>query len=125
MALKATIRRAVKSAFLALDDIPRKAVYQTKTGTPVRDLDAGTYTLQTSNTPLAMVVFARFTQKEVDKDPAIVITDTKIIIPTEDLKGKVPRGADTVTDDEGTVWEVIRLLSDPASVVTIIQARTG
>lgn len=126
MALKASIRRAVKSAFKALDDIPhKKSVYHSKTGAPVRDLDAGTFTLATVNIALPMVVFARFTQKEVDKDPAIVLTDTKVLIPTEDLRGRTPEPSDTITDDNGVTWEIIRLLSDPASVVTILQARTA
>lgn len=125
MALKATIRRAVKSAFLALDDIPRKATYLSKNGAPVRDLDAGTYTVPTTSIALKMVAFVRFTQKEADKDPAVVLTDQKALIPTEDLGGVVPKSTDSMLDDQGTNWEIIRLMSDPAAAVTILQVRTS
>ncbi len=125
MALKATIRRAVKKAFLALDDVPKIVTYHSKTGTPVRDLDAGTFTLATVNVTVRMVAFTRFSQREVDKDPAILLTDSKVLFPTEDLGATQPQTADTLTDPDGTIWEIVRRLSDPASVVTILQVRTA
>lgn len=124
MALKATLRRAVKAAFTALDDIPRKVTYHVKTGTPIRDLDAGTFTLTTVNVALPMVALVRFKQKDLDKNPAIVASNMKALIPTEDLKGRVPATADTFTDDTGTTWEVVQLLSDPAEVITILEVRS-
>jgi len=124
MSLKSTIRRAVKQAFQALDDVPRVATYNSVSGTPIRDLDAGTSHLASTATVLKMVVFARFKEREIEKDPSILLTDTKILFPTEDLKGVVPKASDTMVDDEGTVWEIVVRRSDPASVVTILQART-
>lgn len=123
MALKATVRRAVKAAFKALDDIPRKVTYKS-TGAPQRNLDAGTATRPVTPYTLPMVAFVRFSAREVEKDPLLLLTDVKMLFPTEDLPVAAKEN-DIVTDDKGTTWEVIRRLSDPADVLTTLQTRTS
>jgi hypothetical protein len=123
VALKATIRRAVKSAFKAMDDIPKVCSYKSVAGAPTRDLDSGTSTRVTTNYTLPMVVFAKFSERQIDRDPAL-LTDMKMIFPSEDLPVE-PKQSDTVVDDVGIIWTIVKRLSDPAAVVTILQVRTG
>lgn len=124
MALKATIRRAVRQAFEALDDIPRKATYRSVTGAAGRDLDTGTSTVPTVTTELPMTAWVRFSSKDQEKDPLIVLDDVKVIFPSEDLPHKSKTG-DLIVDDEGLLWEVKRQLNDPASIVYILQCKAA
>ena len=123
MGMTATLRRAVKKAFQALGDINKKVTYSSVTGPPVRDFDAGTFTVPTVNQTLTLVVFTKFTEKETDKDAAL-LTGMKMLFPTDDLK-VASKASDTVVDDKGNTWEVMQRLSDPASVVTILQVRSS
>lgn len=122
MSLKATLRAAVKSAFKALDDVPQAVTYKSVSGAVVRDLDAGTSARTPSSYPLPMVVFAKFTEWQTDKDPAL-LTSMKMIFPTADLP-VTPKVSDLIIDAAGTQWTFVKRLSDPASVVTILQVRT-
>ena len=124
MGLKNTLRKGVKKAFEALDDIPKKVTYQSVSGEPVRDLETGSFTRASSNYTLPMVVFTSFTTRERDKDPAIETNDVKVLFPSMDLPVKA-KTQDTIIDDEGVLWEVIDKKTDPASVVTILQMRAA
>lgn len=123
MALKATLRRAVRQAFLALDDVPRKATYHIAGTTPVRNLETGESSVPTTDRPLNLCVFASFSSKEKDLDAAIELTDTKVLFPMEDLRGHFPINADSMTDDNGRKLEIVRVLCDPASLVAKLQCR--
>jgi hypothetical protein len=48
----------------------------------------------------------------------------KMIFPRADLPA-APKQSDTVVDAEGLIWAIVRRLSDPASVITILQVRTS
>jgi hypothetical protein len=89
----------------------------------VRNHDAGTVAIPTQDYILPQVVFARFSTKDVDRDPGL-LTDMKMIFPRADLAA-VPKQSDTVVDAEGLIWAIVRRLSDPASVITILQVRTS
>lgn len=123
MALKASLRKAVKSAFKALDDIPKVCTYKSVAGAPVRDLDTGTSTRVETDYRLPMVVFSKFTERQIDRDPAL-LTDMKMIFPSEDLPVP-PKQSDTVLDDAGITWVIMKRISDPAAIVTILQVRTS
>lgn len=123
MSLKTTLRKAVKAAFKALDDVPKKCVYKSVTGTTVRDHANGTLIRVTQDYPLPMVVFARFQEKDTDKDPAL-LTDMKMIFPRDDLPA-LPKVSDTVLDEDGVTWAIVKRLTDPAALVTILQVRTS
>lgn len=123
MALKATIRRAVRQAFLALDDIPRKATYHVTGLVPVRDLETGESTTPTTDRALTLVVFTSFSSKEKDLDAAIDLTDTKVLFPMEDLAGHFPTNSDSLTDDAGKKLEIVRVLCDPAALLAKLQCR--
>lgn len=122
MALKATLRRAVRQAFLALDDVPRKATYHVTGTTVARNLETGESTVPTTDKALTLVVFTSFSSKERDNDAAIDTTDTKVLFPMEDL-GVFPKNADSMTDDEGRKLEIVRVLCDPASLLAKLQCR--
>jgi hypothetical protein len=123
MALKATIRRAVKAAFKAMDDIPKVCTYKSVAGAPVRDLDSGTSSRTETSYTLPMVVFAKFSERQIDRDPAL-LTDMKMLFPSEDLPVP-PKQSDTVIDDVGVTWVIMKRISDPAAIVTILQVRTS
>jgi hypothetical protein len=123
MGLKATLQRAVKAAFKAADDVPRKCTYKSVSGEVVRDLVAGTSTRVTQEFTLQTVIFTKFSEKDIDRDPAL-LTDMKMLFPTQDLPVQ-PKQSDTVLDDVGTHWVIIKRISDPASVLTILQVRTS
>lgn len=124
MALKATLRRAVRQAFLALDDVPRTATYHIAGASPTRDLDTGEVTQGYTDKTLSLVVFTSFSSKEKEADPLIVVTDTKVLFPMEDL-GVFPKDTDILTDDAGLKWQVIRVLTDPASLLAKLQCRAS
>lgn len=121
--LKATIARAVKQAMLALDDIPKRCTYKSATGQNVRDHAAGTSSRVTNDFVLPQVVFARFNEKDVDRDPAL-LTAMRMIFPAGDLP-VTPKQSDTVLDSDGITWAIEKRLSDPASVISILQVRTS
>lgn len=123
MALKATIRRAVRQAFLALDDIPRTATYHSAGGAIVRNIDTGESSVPTTDRTLNLVVFTSFSSKERDLDAAIDTTDTKVLFPMEDLGGYFPTNSDSLTDDAGKKLEIVRVLCDPASLLAKLQCR--
>lgn len=120
---RAAIRRAVKQAFRALGDVPRKCVYKSATGDIVRDHVAGTSTRTTVDFDLPMVAFTKFSERQQDRDPALM-TDMKMLFPAEDLPID-PKQSDTVVDDKGTLWTIIKRLSDPAAVLTTLQVRAS
>jgi hypothetical protein len=123
MGLKATIARAVKQAMLALDDIPKVCTYKSVSGGAVRNHAAGTSARTETDYPLPQVVFTKFSEKDIDRDPAL-LTDMRMIFPTADLPVQ-PKQSDTVVDSDAITWAIVRRLSDPASVVTILQVRTS
>jgi len=123
MSLRNTLQRAVKTAFNALDDVPLECTYKSVSGDMVRDLVAGTSSRVTTNYTLPSVVFAKFSERQTDKDPAL-LTDMRMIFATHDLPVG-PKESDTVVDSLNRVWSIVKRLSDPASVVTILQVRTS
>lgn len=124
MALKATLRRAVRQAFLALDDVPREATYHIASASPTRDLDTGEVSQGYIDKTLPMAVFTSFSSKEKDADALIVVTDTKVLFPMEDL-GVFPKDTDILTDDAGLKWQIVRVLCDPASLLAKLQCRAS
>ena len=124
MSMKANLRRAVRQAFRALDDIPRQATYHIASASPVRDLDTGEVTQGYTDKTLTLVVFTSFSAKEKDADPLIVVTDTKVLFPMDDL-GVFPKDTDIITDDAGLKWQIVRVLTDPASLLAKLQCRAS
>lgn len=123
MALKATLRRAVRQAFLALDDLPRKAAYYISTGAVQRDFDTGEVTQATTAKALDLVLFTSFSAKEKDADPLIEVTHTKVLFPMHDLGGVFPVNTHYLIDDAGQKWQIVRVLTDPGALLAKLECR--
>ncbi len=127
MGLRDIIAKASKSAFNALGDIPNTITYTSVTGSPVRNIAAGTTTKPSSTFDVEQVVFARFNTKDVDKWPAILLTDMKIIILSANFqaadKDENSFTEDTFVDPDGKTWRVIAAKKDPVKATIIMQVR--
>jgi len=123
MSLRNLVRQQVANGFKAFGDIPRPADYYQMTGEVTRDLVAGTSVPVTNHYPLKGVIFAKFEEKENDKDVSR-LTDEKAIFPALYLP-ITPSTSDTIVDENGVVWEVVDRLSDPASAVVVLHMRTS
>lgn len=120
---KSAIAKAVAGAFKAIGDIPRTLTYYVIGDTQTFDEDAGRMVYGTIPYPIKSAVIAKFTQRETDKDPTFG-TSEKMIFQTAELpSGVVPKSMDWAIDDQGQKWEIVKLLTDPAAIVTILQVR--
>lgn len=125
MALRGFLQLQVQSAFKQLQDIPRPFTYIQRGGTPVRDVVTGKTAYPETTRTIPRVVPARFKENEVDTT-VNVATDQKLLFPRLDLdRTIIPRSSDKMIDEHGFVWEVQRLLSDPADAVVIVHVRTS
>jgi hypothetical protein len=122
MGLRSTLKAGVDLAFDAVGDLKRVVTYHSVTGPPVYDVETGTTSTPATNYTLRRVVITSFTQTEIDNDPSL-LTSEKMIFPHDDLPVE-PKPNDTVTDDEGRVWEIVRLLSVPGKLINKLQVRT-
>ncbi|UTC28382.1 hypothetical protein GURKE_03560 [Brevundimonas phage vB_BpoS-Gurke] len=120
--MRAILRRAIRQAFLALGDIPVKATYKVKTSDSVYDPETGTSSTPSQLIDLPLVAFTRFTVKEMDRDPKIAAKDVKVLFPMEDL-GREPSEDDTVIDNKGREWEIVRVLGEPSEQLGMLQCR--
>jgi hypothetical protein len=98
-----------QSAFVAIGDLARPATYQSLTGNITRDLVAGTSVAEVVTYNLKRTVFTKFKEKEIDTS-VVVETDEKIMFPALDLPVE-PKSADTLLDEHGRTWEIIKRLS--------------
>ena len=126
MSLKAILAKAVQSAFKAADDVPHTCTYRAlqagSTGMSNYDVVSGTATFNGSDYLLPSVLFTKFKEDEEDNQVEIT-TDMRMAFPTADLP-VTPNASDKVVDDLFRSWEVIRMLSDPAAVLTTLHVRT-
>ncbi|UTC29875.1 hypothetical protein BAJUN_02690 [Bajunvirus bajun] len=126
MSMRAMIGRQVQNAFRQLGDIPVACDYVHLTGGETRDIEAGVTTPNTVTYAVPLVVKAKFVEKEIDKH-VDVSTDMKMLMPRLDLNKAVvdPRTSDKIIEKKnGRLWEVVRLLSDPADACLIFHVRT-
>lgn len=123
MGLRGQVQTAALTAFRAIGDLARPATYQSLTGNITRDLVAGTSVAESVTYNLKRTVFSKFKETEIDTS-VVVETDEKMLFAALDLP-IAPKSADTVLDENGRTWEVIKRLSDPASAVVILQMRTS
>jgi hypothetical protein len=105
-----------------LGDIPEQVTYRSQSGTPTRDLDAGTSTLAHTDYVLKQVIICKFSIKEADRDITL-LKDEKVIILSDDLP-VTPNDADLIIDRTGRTWQVIQQMRDPAGVIQVLRVRT-
>lgn len=123
MGLRQQLQKAAVTAFKAAGNVARPATYKSLTGEVTRDLDAGTSVPVTVDYPLKRTIFSKFKETENDKDISI-LTDEKFMFASLELPIE-PKSADIVIDENNRQWEIIKRLSDPASAVVILLARTS
>lgn len=123
MGLRNTTQQAALTAFIAIGDIARPTTYQHLTGTVVRNIEEGTSTAEMVTYPLKYTVAAKFKAKEVDGE-AVLSTDQKFLFPSLILPIEA-KASDTILDERGQTWEIIKLMTDPAEAVVILQVRTS
>lgn len=132
--LKALLAKGVQSAFNATGDLVRTATYLSMTGgasgnADAYDIETGTAVNAGITIPLGQVVFAAFSSRETDKDPTL-LTDQRLLFPRAKLidpgtgLAVDPAGGDNVTDSASTQWQVIQVISDPASVLCTLRVRS-
>lgn len=123
MGLTNTMQQAALTVFQRLGDLARPVTYKSLTGNVTRDIVAGTVTPESVDYVIPRTVFTKFRESENDKDIS-VLTDEKLIFPSRDLPVEA-KSSDLIVDAKGRTWEIVRLLSDDASAVTILQVRTS
>lgn len=122
MGLTASIQNGVRASFRAMGDLAFKASYVVKVGEPVYQED-GSWLTPTKAYPLPTVVLAKFTQREVNDNPALATT-AKMLFPTFDLPTIVSQDDRIVDPKNKRTWDVVKLISDPADSVTILSVRS-
>ena len=116
---RATILKAVASAFKALGDIPEACTYRRTAS--VYNTATGVNT--TTNTNYAITaIFTSYGQLEVDR--VLVLTaDVKCILQQSELALIPSPTKDKVVRSDGQIFNVIRFSSDPAKATYTIQLR--
>lgn len=118
---RATIAKAVGSAFKALGDIPESAIVRRVTNT--YDPSTGDNVASTSDTNVDKAVFTKYQSFEVDK-VMVRATDVKMII----QQSEVPTQPDVTLDFvmRGSVkYNILHVGADPAAATYTLQLRTG
>ena len=116
---KASIQRAVDSAFKALGDIPEGAILRRTTST--YSPATGDRTTSTTDYAITKAVFVRFEQFEIDKI-FILSTDVKLIIRQNEI-AVAPSNTDTIIRG-GKVYNIVRSEADPSDSIYILQLRS-
>ncbi len=116
---RATIAKAVGSAFKALGDIPESAVIRRVSNT--YDTATGINTKTTSDDGIAKAVFTRYESFEVDK-VVVLATDVKLIFQQSEVSTRPDMALDTIV--RGTaVYNILRVGEDPAAATYSLQLR--
>lgn len=120
MALKkATIIKAVSSAFKVLGDIPEVATLRRTTNS--YDASTGDGALSTSDYTIAKAIFTKFESFEVDK-VVVLASDTKLIIQQSELTITPSLAYDTIIR-RGIPYNILRVGQDPADATFTMQLR--
>ena len=116
---RATLAKAVNSAFKALGDIPVSAVLRRSTST--YDTATGINTVSTSDTTIYKAIFTKFEKFEVDK-VVVLATDVKLIFQQSEVSIVPSTAIDTIIWNSKT-YNILRVGEDPAAVTYILQLR--
>lgn len=115
----AAIRKAVSSAFRAVDGLAESVVYRRTTTTFVPS--TGKTTKTTQDFPLR-VIFTSYSEFEIDR-VVIVATDIKVLFESKNLPITPNGTTDTIIRSSGRVHNIINCKIDPANAVWVIQTR--
>lgn len=124
MGMRSLVQAAVRQAFVALGDLVVSGTYVARADVGTRNVETGETVYPTTTYPIKKLAVVRFTEAETDKDPSLSTTQ-KLIFANEELPASVKPGSeDQVNDAEGRVWEVVKLVSAPTDLVTILAVRS-
>lgn len=115
----AAIRKAVSSAFRAVDGLAESVVYRRTTTTFVPATGKTTKTFQ--DFPLR-VIFTSYAALEIDR-VVITVNDIKAIFQTKDLPITPNGTTDTILRDSGKIHNIVSVKSDPAGATWTLQTR--
>ena len=120
MSLRAVIQQAVQTGIAAMDDLAEQATY-TSVATPSYDPATGTITKPSASYAAVPMVFTSYARKEIDGE-VIRPEDQKAVIAQLSLT-PVPTLNDTITRMDGSVWNVVSVMTDPAGAAWVLQVR--
>jgi len=120
MALKkASIIKAVSSAFKVLGDIPQAAILRRTTNT--YDSSTGDGAISTTDYTISKAIFTKYETFEVDK-VVVLASDVKLIIQQSELTITPSLATDTVIRNSIS-YNILRVGQDPAAATFTIQLR--
>lgn len=120
MGLRATLDGVVTSIFSAIGDIPETSTYRRIASAYVPA--TGVTTLVNTDYTLSKVVWTRFESFEVDKQ-TVLASDVKVIFQTSKLAIVPNIATDKVVRADGKIYNLLRVMHDPAGVTTTLQLR--
>jgi len=120
MALKkATIAKAIKSAFKVLGDIPEAAILRRTANSYVPSTGNGS--LSTTDYAIQKAVFTKYAHFEVDK-VVVLASDVKLILQQSELTVTPSLATDTIIRN-GVTHNILSVEQDPASATYSMQLR--
>lgn len=119
MSLRATIAKAVDSAFTAAGDIPQSVIYRRNIVT--YDPSTGNSTVVENDTAVN-AIFTRFNEIEVARTVGLQITDVKMIVQVKSMTIVPSIQIDTVVTPTKT-YNIINYNVDPSGSIYMIQLR--
>lgn len=120
MALKrATLVKAIKSAFSALGDIPETATLIRSTSK--YDTATGNNVISTTKFSIQKAVFTSFQTSEID-DVVVKASDVKMLIQQNGLSVRPNISTDDIERNSRS-YSILDLKEDPAGILYILQLR--
>lgn len=116
---RASLAKAVSSAFSALGDIPESITFRRETSTYVASTGVNTKT--DSDTTVSKAVFTSYKATEVD-GTVIMAYDVKVLIQQSDISITPNLATDVVIRGSRT-YNIVSSMEDPAGVLYILQLR--
>lgn len=123
MGLRATLAKAVTSAFTALGDIPEACTYRRTSST--YNPTTGANVIVNTDTAITKGVFVKYEGMEVDKI-VVLASDVKFLVRKSELSTIVPNLATDklIRTSDSKTYNIIRYSIDPSGSVITLQLRS-
>jgi len=122
MGLRATLAKAVASAFTAIGDIPESCTYRRTSS--AYNTSTGTNVVTNTDYTIAKAVFLAYESMEIDK-VTILASDQKFLIQASSLPvASVNIATDQIIDSSGKIFNILRISKDPAEATIKLQLRS-
>tara|TARA_Y100000310_G_scaffold160700_1_gene160533 strand:- start:769 stop:1137 length:369 start_codon:yes stop_codon:yes gene_type:complete len=120
MGLQNTFKSAAQSIVTSFGDVAASTVYASFSSTTY-NASAGTQTAVYSSTAGVKVIFDKFELAKID-NINIKPEDKKALIPAKNISAITPKPNDQIRAS-GVVWNVVNVVTDPASALWECQVR--